>query len=299
VEASFLKRRLIPGVLDLFEVSDPNEIRELANLDVIDRQWETRTCPVDWFILKRSLSVLSFRGRRFPTMKPRECPSRARAQNELWHRLNAQIEGVKSGPPSLAALTEWIKGTGSDEEIGLHAQQLLGRLFQHDFTATQRSWDAALVLVAAPHCDDPAKLMWWFLTGKVRHAKRVLAELVDEDLSAVNAIGIAVHNLVKSLRQMRSLYGDLHTRTTLSPAAAAQECLRAPVSVYRQAKAHGTLAGTTFSKNSLFALNIGAASQLPGGRHLIFMDETWSRCPAAAWIPALLEGVWRRASLGK
>ena len=57
--------------------------------------------------------------------------------------------------------------------------------------------------------------------------------------------------------------------------------------------------GNTFPKNSLFVLNIGTASgeasQLSGGRSLVFMEESWSACPASTWVPAMLEGVWRRS----
>jgi len=94
---------------------------------------------------------------------------------------------------------------------------------------------------------------------------------------------------------MRSLYADADTRESLSPERAAGKCLHAPVSLYRQSTAAASLMGTAFPKNSLFVLKVGAAAQLEGGRSLIFMDETWSRCPASSWIPALLEGVWRRS----
>jgi hypothetical protein len=290
-----LRHRRIPGVVNIFEVNDPQEIKSLADDPVIDRYFETHTCPINWFLLKRSLSVLSFRGRRFPTMEPRRCETRARAQDELWRMLNDQTEDIKAGPIAFEPLAEWVRGVGSDREVGIFTQHLLGRLFRSDFTATEESWAAALVLVAAPRPSNLPKLCWWFVTGRVRRAKRLLAGMVGDDLSAVNAIGIAVHNLVKGLRHMRSLYADARLRTALSPEAAAGQCLRAPVSVYRQSTAQGTLMRNSFPKNSLFVLNIGAASQLSGGRSLVFMDESWSRCPASAWVPAMLEGVWRRS----
>jgi hypothetical protein len=290
-----LKQRHIPGIVNVFEVSDPSQIKALASDPVVDRLFDTRTCPINWFLLKRSLLVLSFKGRRFPTMEPRLCEKRVRAQDELWRKLDDQVATVRAGPIGLAPLSEWIKGVGSEAEVGILAQQVLGRLFRSDFTATRESWAAALVLVAAPRSSNLPKLCWWFITGKVRRAKGVLAKMVGDDLSAVNAIGIAVHNLAKSLRQMRSLYVDVDSRKALSAEAAAGKCLRAPVSIYRQSTAKGTLNGTAFPKNSLFVLEIGTASQLDHGRPLIFMEESWSRCPASTWIPAMLEGVWRRS----
>ncbi len=181
-------------------------------------------------------------------------------------------------------MATWIRGAGSDEEVGILAQQLLGQLFKSDFTATAESWDAARVLVSAPRSPNLPKVLWWFVTGKVRRAKRLLAGKVDKDLSAVNGIGIAVHNVVKGFRRMRVLYADVGMRSTLSAEAAASQCLFAPVSVYRQATGPGKIEDCPFPKNSLFVFNIGEASRMEDGHTLVFMEESWSRCPASLWF---------------
>jgi hypothetical protein len=172
----------------------------------------------------------------------------------------------------------------------------LGRLFSETFVATPESWDAAMILVRAPRSSNVFKLMWWNLSGNIRRAKRQLARMVNNDLSAVNAIGIAVHNLVKSLRRMRQIYSDQKLRTTLSPADAVDRCLAAPVSIYRQATVAGELKGCQFSNGSIFILNIGDAAKMEGARRLVFMRDSWSSCPAEQWVPAMLEGVWVRAN---
>ena len=91
-----MKQRYIPGVVNMFEVSDPNEIKALAKDPVVDRQFKTPKCPVNWFILKRSLSALSFNGHRFPTMEPKGCQRRAKAQDQLWSKLNEQVGTIKT-----------------------------------------------------------------------------------------------------------------------------------------------------------------------------------------------------------
>jgi hypothetical protein len=290
-----LKRREVPGLIDLFEVSDPAEIKALARDTRIDRKFDSAGCPINRLLLGRSLAVLSFGGRRFPTMNPRDDAERARRQRELWNRLSEKAELVKNGPDEVGPLANWVRGVGSDDDLGTLVQQLLGRLFSDQFVATEESWNAAKILVAAPRSKNLAKMAWWFVTGKVRRAKRTLAGMVNDDLSAVNAIGIAAHNVVKSVRHMRNLYGNTSARSTLSAEAAAEQCLFAPVSVYRQATAAGQLGDCTFSKNSLFVFAIGEASRQPGGRPLVFMDDTWSQCPANTWVPAMLQGVWKRA----
>lgn len=290
-----MKRLRIPGLIDLFEVSGPNEIKALGRDPHIDRRFETATCPINWLFLKRSLKVLSFAGRRFPTMMPRDDAQRASRQQELWVTLSEKAAFIKSGSDELEPLADWVRGVGSDAHLGLLVQQLLGQLFSSKFVATEESWSAAKVLVAAPRSKNLPLMLWWFVSGKVRRAKRMLAGMVNDDLSAVNAVGIAVHNVVKSFRHMRLLYANVEVRSGLSAEAAAEQCLFAPVSLYRQAVAAGRLGDCPYSRHSLFVLSIGEAGQLPEGRSLVFMDDTWSRCPANLWVPAMPQGVWSRA----
>jgi hypothetical protein len=289
-----LKRLRIPGLIDITNVDDPREIIELNHDPRMDRKFFLRLPILNWLILKRSLTVLSFAGKRFPTMVSRESPERASAQAKLGEALNAKASSIKDGPAELEKLAAWIRSSASDSEVGILVQQLVGQLFSPAFRATPESWEAAKILVAAPRSSDWLKMLWWFLTGKVRRAKRLLAGMVDGDLSAVNGIGIASHNIVKSLNQMKRLYADPSVRTSISPEEAASRCLTAPVSLFRQATSAGELSGCPFSKYSLFILAIGKASKSAGGCSLVFMDDSWSGCPASQWVPAMLEGVWKR-----
>lgn len=291
----FMKRRRVRGLVDLFEVSDPNEIRALARDPNLDRRFEAATCPVNWLLLKRALKVLSFRGRRFPTVTPRDDAQRTSRQQELWDTLSERAASIKNGPEELEALAVWVRDAGPDGEPGVIVQQLLGQLFFTKFVATEASWNAAKVLVAAPRSNNLPLMVWWFVSGKVRNAKRLLAGMVNDDLSAVNAIGIAVHNVVKSLGHMKILYASVETRSGLSAQLAAEQCLFAPISVYRQATAAGQLGDCPYSRHSLFVLSIGDAAQHSDGRSLVFMEDSWSRCPANLWVPAMLQGVWSRA----
>jgi hypothetical protein len=292
-----MKNLRVPGIVNLYRVDEPEEIRGLAHNPSIDRRFNLRTCPFNWLLLRRSLAVLSVAGRRFPTMIRRDSEERQIHQQNLAASLRARAAAIRLGPEDLEPLAHWIRGEGSELEVGILAQQLLGRLFSPTFVATPESWAAAQVLVQAPRSPKILKVLWWFATGKVGQSQRLLAGMVDGDLSAVNAIGIAVHNVIKGLRQMRSLYADDAARALLTPEAARSQCLFAPVSLYRQATEAGQLGGCPFPRNSLFVLEIGKASRREGGEPLVFMDGTWSRCPAADWVPAMLEGLWLRASM--
>ncbi len=238
-----MKRLKVSGLIDLFKVNDPNEIQAVVRDLNLDRKFETKTCPINSYLLRRSLMVLSFGGRRFPTMTPREDAQRAQQQEQLWNQLSAKATAIVNGPEELESLANWIRGVGSDEALGVLVQQLLGQLFSDEFVATQESWEAAKILVAAPRSNNLFNMGWWSASGKVRRAKRLLAGMVNDDLSAVNAIGIAAHNVVKSFRRMRVLHADAAMRETLSAEAAAEQCLFAPVSVYRQATESGRVNG--------------------------------------------------------
>ena len=291
-----MKRLRIPGIANILKVDEPDEILALAQDPRIDRKFGLRTCPLNWFILKRSLAVLSFMGRRFPTMTCRDSQERQIHQQELAKSLREKAVAIRLGPEELDPLARWIRGEGPESQVGILTQQLLGRLFLPGFVATAESWAAAKILVAAPRSRKIFTVLWWFATGKLDRSKRLLAQMVNGDLSAVNAIGIAVHNVVKGLRHMRTLYANSGTRSSLSPDAAARQCLFAPISLYRQATDAGQFGDCPFSRNALFVFEIGKASQRKGGQSLVFMGDTWSQCPAAEWVPAMLEGVWLRAT---
>jgi hypothetical protein len=291
-----MKRLKIPGIANIFRVDEPAEIRALAQDPHIDRKFALRTCPFNWLLIKRSLAVLSFNGHRFPTMTCRDSQERQSHQQELAKSLCERAAAIRLGPEELAPLAKWVRGEAPESQIGVLTQQLLGRLFVPGFVATEESWAAAQILVAAPRSRKIFTVIWWFATGKLRRSKRLLAQMVNEDLSAVNAIGIAVHNVVKGLHHMRLLYADGGVRAALSPEAAARQCLFAPVSLYRQATDAGQVGDCPFPRNSLFVFEIGKASQREGGQPFVFMDGTWSQCPAAEWVPAMLDGVWHRAT---
>src|SRR5277367_3092285 len=131
-----MKRLKIPGVADIFKVSEPKEINALAQDPRVDRKFDLQTCPFNWFLLKRSLSVLSVGNRRFPTMISRDSRQRKSDQQELWNQLNERIPFFRDGPDELDALANWVRGAGEDSEVGILAQQLLGRLFFPGFVAT-------------------------------------------------------------------------------------------------------------------------------------------------------------------
>jgi len=291
-----MKRTRIPGLIDVIKLDSPEEIDEMGQSACIDRGFEPPRPIVNGLILRHILNVLSFRGKRFPTMSAKDAPGRAREQSLLWSSLSDKAAQLKGGPSEVAGLASWVKGTGNENELGILVQQIVGRAFSESYTATQESWAAALVL-AATHSNNPLVNYWWRVTGKVQRAKSLLASKVNGNLAAVHGTGIALHNIVKAFEHMRGLYIDIGLRSSLSAEAVSRQCLFAPAVVLRQATGDGEIAGCPFRKASLFIVALAEAQKHSESEDVVFMNNSWSRCPAEQWVPALLEGVWRRATV--
>ncbi len=227
-------------------------------------------------------------------MLPRADSGRAVAQAELWSRLNAKADEVRHGPVQLEPLADWVRGDGSADQIGLLVQESVGRLFVDTFTATNESWAAACMVLEAARSSNGLKMLWWRISGRLERAKRLLASKVNGELAAVNGIGVALHHIVDGLHEMRRMASTPRLRLSMTADAVAEECLFAPTTVVRQAKTSGDVAGCPFQAGLALHPRSGSASKGAANRDLVFLSQSWSRCPAEQWVPALLEGVWTR-----
>jgi hypothetical protein len=290
-----LKRIRIPWIVDLVLSSDADEIKAFANDAKLDRAYADRSILTNGLILKRVRNTLESSGKPFPTVAPRCAEGRAQAQDALWHRLSALAPTYSAGPDELESLAAFVQGQGPVESCGPLVQQVVGRLFAPDFNATPESWSAALVLDQAPRTMNLLLLAWWKLTGRINRARQLLSNLVGGDLAAVHAIGIALHNIVSGVNLMRQLYSDASNRTARSPELAGGQCIFAPPSVLRQPIATDDSSIGPLQTGTVVILNLQAANAKTPDANLAFLCQTWSQCPAEQWVPALLEGIWRRA----
>jgi hypothetical protein len=291
-----MKRTYLPGITDIVVVTDPAEIRTISNDSRFDRDFIGHGPVRNVQRLRKMLRIFSLNGRLFPTMLPRTNLSRAAAQDELWSRLNVKADEVKHGPVQLEPLAEWVRGIGTVEKLGLLVQQRIGRLFVETFTATEESSAAASMVLEAASSSNVLRMLGWRISGKLERAKTLLASMVNGDLAGVIALIAARQLIVDGLHKMRQLAADPALRSSITTDAAVDECLFAPATVVRQAKTSGDVGSCPFRRGSLFILELGSASKGAANRDLVFLSESWSRCPAEKWVPALLEGVWTRVS---
>jgi hypothetical protein len=196
---------------------------------------------------------------------------------QLQHDQGGRLERAGDAEPGLARLADHLlRGD----------QALCGR-------AGRRQ--AALTLDAAPRSFNPFQIVWWALTGAVPKARELLADKVGGDPSGIHGTGVAVHNIVAGLQQMRKLWTDAPSRRRLPSAGAAAQCLVAPQQVIRQPRKAGLCIAGAFEPTTLVMLQLNAAHTQRPTAELAFMTQSWARCPAHAWVMALLAGTWRVA----
>jgi hypothetical protein len=208
--------------------------------------------------------------------------------------LNDRAASLTATNPDVQLLAHWLHGLGNDSELGILTQQAVGRLFVASYTADSASWEAALILNAAPNAKGIAAFSPRF-KRRVKMAKQMLADKVNGDLAGLHGTGVALHNLVKGFHRMRLLYSDISRRSEWTHEAIGKECLFAPTVVLRQATAASEQSECPYHKNTVFLLELGSAQRHSDAKDMVFLNETWSRCPAEKWVPALLEAVWKCA----
>ena len=291
-----MKRTYFPGITDVVVVTDPAEIRAISNNSRLDRDFIARGPIRNVQRIRKMLGVWSLNGRLFPFILPRTDTSRAAAQDALWSRLNVKADEVRHGPAQLEPLAEWVRGIEPTDRLNLLVQQSIGRLFVETFTATEESWAAASVVLEAGNFANIIKKPGWRISGRLERAKTLLASMLNGDLAAVNATITGPRLIIGSLSKMRQLAADPAILSSITTDAAVDKCLIPPPIVVRQAKTAGEVGGCPFRRGSLFILELGSASKDAANRDLLFLSQSWSRCPAEKWVPALLEGVWTRVS---
>ena len=285
----------IPGLIDLVQADARADIRGLADDARLDRKFEPRGPLINRLLVLRIRSVLRLAGAPLPSVAPRDDARRMRAQEELRRRLDPAAGKPLWDEETIAALVGAVHGAPGAPPLGPAAQQAVGRLFAADYKASPQSWAAAGVLDAAVHTRNPLQAAFLQLSGRLRHSRRLLADLVHGDLAGVHATGIAVHNLVRGFERMRELWKEPRWRSPTAVDAVVEQCVFAPPSVLRQAAMPGATVCGAVRAGTLVVLELGAARERAAGRDVEFMLGNWAQCPAAVFVPALLQAVWKRA----
>ena len=285
----------IPGLIDLIQADARSDIRSLANDARLDRKFDPCGPLINRVLVLRIRNVLRIAGMPLPSVAPRDDAERRAAQDKLRQRLDPAAGKPLWDEETIAGLAAAVRDMPGAPAIGPTTQQAVGRLFVADYRASSESWIAAAVLDAAVHTRNPLRSILLHLSGRLQRSRRLLADLVHRDLAGVHATGIAVHNLVRGFERMRELCKEPRWRSPSSADAVIEQCLFAPPSVLRQGVMPGATVAGAVRAGTLVILGLEAARERTPGRDVEFMAGNWAQCPAAAFVPALLGAVWKRA----
>jgi hypothetical protein len=285
----------IPGIIDLVIADERAAIRDLGENRNLDRRLDANGPLINRMIASRVRCALTVDGKRLPSIGPREDRARAQNQAELKSRLHDLCSGPVVDEETLRALADAVRGVAGAPVLAIPAQQAIGRWFVQDYVADDWTWRAASTLNAAVTSMNLIWVLYLYVSGAVRSAKRELAARVKGNLAGVHATAIAVHNVVRGLEVMRELWRDQHLRRRLSDDAAVGRCLFAPANVLRQATTAGDSVSGALKPGTLVVLALEAARQRAPGDDVTFLSRSWSYCPASEAVLALLRAVWSRA----
>lgn len=281
----------VPGVIDVIRLDEAEAIKNIARDPRLDRRFEQKGPLFNRLLAGRIRKVLRVGDHPLPAVAPRDQPDRARLQAELERRLAAAELGTSDQRRILAA---YVRGQGDEADLGPTAQAAVGGLFAPGYRASQARWQAAETLDAAPRSFNPFQLLIWALTSAVDRARAVLAEPVAGDPAAVHATGIAVHNLVRGLKVMRGVYAEPYAQSLAIEAVIAR-CALAPPNVLRQWAASASTVHGEVETGTLTIFELDKARERDPSHDVVFMTDTWSRCPAHHWTSSLLAAVWKEA----
>jgi hypothetical protein len=291
------RRIRLPWIVDLALVDDPAEIAALAHEPRLDRDFVKRCGPlVNRALTGRIRRWLQVDGRPLPALAPRGDPVRAASQGELERALTPDDPSTLWDPAAVADLARFVRGERQAPPPGPVVQQIVGRLFFKDYAATSESY-AAAQLIDRLGGAKPWQLLFWSLTGRIARARRLVWRLGHDDRHAIHGTAIAMHNMVRALDRMRAIFADPAQRDALGPDAAVARALVAPPRVIRQATGGvETAAAGRLRPGTLVLFELDAARLHAPGPPVTFMTESWARCPAHAFVPALLHAVWLSAT---
>ncbi|WP_299441376.1 hypothetical protein [uncultured Rhodospira sp.] len=291
------RRIRIPFLIDLIRVNDAATIRAVADEVALDRGFEPPLGPlVNRHVFRRVRGALQAPDGPLPSLRRRDDTVRQEAQAALTARLEGDPADLLDDE-TLDKLAARVRGAGG--EAGPLAQQLIGRLFRADYTATAETWDAAWVVQTTAQSNNVVRYWLWLLTGRITRAQKVLSDAVSGDAAGVHATGIAVHNLVDSIERLAALYRDEYLRTTTSTDEVIARALLAPPTTLRQATRHADCLAGSLRPGTLVTFSSREAGTKSLDPRVVFMRDSWSACPAHALVPAMIAAVWTRAVAGQ
>jgi len=284
----------IPFVLDLAIVRDDAEMTRLNNEPAIVRHVSGKGGLLHRLIRARIESLPVGEG-LLPALERRDNPARQAAQQETEQeltRLAQEAQPFDRG--AIARLARFVVGDDLEQPVGVTVQEVIGRMLDPGYKATEASYAAARDVAATfSSCPVAAlKVLWWKATGRLARSKTLIWRLGRDNPTLIHATAIAMHNVVNSLERMRTA---MKTDVWDTPPTQAAACaLAAPSRVMRECAA-GLGGRDALRDGTMIWFKLRKIHKDTENNDLAFSRHQWSQCPAHAIIPRLLEEVWATA----
>ena len=288
-------RITIPGLIRLVWFRTSEEVRAVNNSYLVQRSLSGRGGAFQRAIAKKLTAYCTHDGDIWPAFRDRLDELRAKRQRELEITLSDTRSLLERVAPEISALALYVRSGHTNHPPEVLVQQMIGRLFFSDYTASEESYDAAYTLQTWL-TGGPVKTYFLERSGALQSAFDQITKLAHGDTSCAHATALAMKNIVKSIELMRQLARKDKNRK-ISPQDAVARTLRAPKLVFREARDGGRAGAFPLSARSLVLLGVDAARRRDGDNDLAFFANDWNRCPAHAIVPALLANIWQRAQI--
>jgi hypothetical protein len=290
------RRIRVPGLVDIVLVTEPGEIRALADEPKVDRDFARRGPLINRLITGRIRRWFHIGEQRLPSLVPRGDVVRAERQIALFNSLPPADGRPVLSDTQLEQLASYVSGKALRDDAAIIVQEIVGQAFSPDYTADRRSWKAA-ELIDRFRDGFSLREILWRITGRLRRSRRLLVDRAKEDRWAMHGTAIGMHGILQALDRMRDLRATPDA-LSLGEDAVLARCLAPPRQVPRMAAAMLATPATPkhLRPGTLVMLRLREAGPRAVGPETVFMHGHWNACPAQAFVTELLRAVWRRSS---
>lgn len=283
----------IPYLLRLTVIRTPAEAAAIDDAARVDRPISGRGGLINRAASRKLAPFTPAEGPCWPAFASRLNPTRAAGQAALEQKLRDFDGKWASLEAEIKDLGRQVRGQPTERSTGVLVQQVIGRLFFDDFTATEESY-AAAVTVSGWIAAGPIKTLYLRCSGKFQAAlDRVIAQ-ARGNLTCAHGIGLAMHNIVDSVTAMRKLARSEGALREIAPEQITALVLSAPARVVREAQDGVVLPNAKVRDRALVMILVDAARRAGNDPGAFFVGH-WNQCPAHAFVPALLSRIWLAA----
>jgi hypothetical protein len=276
---------------DVLVIDDPVQMAALNDHANVSRHISADGGGLHPLVRAWIYGTFSADGRPLAVVTARGDAARATRQVALERRLK-HIDPDRDG---VTALARYVAGATPGDEVGVVAQQVVGRLFDETYTATAASYRAAQELFTL----SPRHLLTGLLRGRRAANRALLWSKAGGDLECLHATGVAIHGVVATLKRMRKRAHERGGSQGIEADAAIVHALVTPSMLFRSCTEDTTVAflREPLRRGTLIVFRLRAMYKAAAATDLGFSRSQWSQCPAHEAVPRLLMAVWDEAKL--